>query len=63
MTDILKELACIMAILGLVFAPIAAWVTHVVICIQAQTWIFLLVGALAPPVGVIHGVGHWFGAW
>ena len=42
---------------------IAAWFTHVVSCLIAQTWGFLIAGALFAPVGIIHGVGIWFGAW
>lgn len=42
---------------------IAAWVTHVIICIQTASYVFLIAGAICAPVGIIHGVGHWFGAW
>jgi len=42
---------------------VAGWVTHVVTCIQNETWILLVVGALVAPVGAIHGIGVWFGAW
>lgn len=57
------DVAKLLAIIVFIFAPFAAWITHVVLCIQAHTYLFLLVGALVPPVGVIHGIGHWFGAW
>lgn len=40
-----------------------AWVTHIVVCIKAANWLFLIAGAVAPPVGIIHGTGVWFGAW
>lgn len=43
---------------GLVFA---GWLTHVIVTIQMQAWIFLLAGAIFAPVGVIHGWGLWFG--
>jgi len=49
-------------IVGIIGA-IPAWITHVVVCIQEKEFLFLLVGALVWPVGVIHGVGVWFGAW
>lgn len=42
---------------------VMAWVTHVIVCIKAASWLLLLVGALVVPVGVIHGTGVWFGAW
>ncbi len=44
-------------------STIPAWITHVVVCIKAETWIFLLAGAVFAPIGVIHGWGVWFGAW
>ena len=43
------------------FISIAAMVTHIIVCIQASTWGLLIAGALLPPIGVIHGIGLWFG--
>lgn len=42
---------------------IAAWVTHIVVCIQNEQWILLIDGTLAFPIGVVHGIGQWFGIW
>lgn len=42
---------------------LAAWGTHVITCIQNEQWGFLIAGALAAPVGIVHGVGIWLGAW
>lgn len=42
---------------------IAAWLTHVIVCIKASLWVFLVAGAIFAPIGVIHGIGVWFGAW
>lgn len=53
----------ILAIVVLWVWAIAAWVTHVVVCIKAANWLFLLAGALAAPVGIVHGTGIWFGVW
>lgn len=53
----------IFAALAFVATCIAAWGTHVIVCIKTSAWLFLLAGAIAAPVGVIHGVGIWFGAW
>ena len=56
----------------LIFTLIAAWATHVSVAIGALIGgsavslgygILLAVGVFFPPVGVIHGVGVWFGAW
>ncbi len=41
----------------------AAWITHIVICLEGGKWGFLIAGAIAFPVAVIHGTGHWFGFW
>ena len=42
---------------------LAAWATHVIVCIKTASWLFLIAGAIAFPVGWIHGIGYWFGAW
>lgn len=44
-------------------ANIAAWLTHIITCITLGKWGFLIAGALFAPIGVVHGVGIWFGAW
>lgn len=41
----------------------AAWTTHVIVCLKTGAWFFLIAGALAFPIAVIHGVGIWFNAW
>jgi len=41
----------------------AAWLTHVVVCLIAGKWGFLIAGALMFPIAIIHGTGIWFGAW
>lgn len=40
----------------------AAWLTHVVYCLSAAAWGYLIAGAIMAPIGVIHGVMIWFGA-
>lgn len=45
-------------------AALAAWITHIVVCIAANTAsavALLLVGLLIPPVGVLHGFSYWLG--
>ncbi|OJH53506.1 hypothetical protein ATN81_19150 [Agrobacterium pusense] len=46
-----------------IVAAAAAWVTHVYVCIQASAWILLAFGCVVAPVGIIHGVGVWLGAF
>ena len=48
---------------ALFLAGVAAWITHVVVCLKAGSWGFLIAGAIAFPVAIVHGVGCWFGAW
>jgi hypothetical protein len=43
------------------FTGLAAWVTHVVVCIKTTSWILLVFGIIVPPIGLIHGIGTWFG--
>lgn len=40
---------------------IFAWITHIVVTIQAKEWLFMIAGALIPPIAVIHGWAVWFG--
>jgi hypothetical protein len=40
---------------------VAAWITHVVVCLKTAAWGFLIAGAILFPIGIIHGVGLWFG--
>lgn len=47
----------------LAILSVAAWLTHVIVCLKTAAWGFLIAGAIVAPVGVIHGVGIWFGAW
>jgi len=42
---------------------IAAWFTHVVVCIKAASWGFLIAGAIMFPIAWVHGTGIWFDAW
>ena len=41
----------------------SAWVTHVIVCIQTASYGFLIAGALAFPIAIVHGIGIWFGVW
>jgi len=43
---------------------ICGWLTHVIHCLIAAKYLLLIAGAFIFPVGIIHGVGLWFGvAW
>ena len=50
--------------LGFILALVAAWLTHIFSCLFAAKYLLLIAGAFVFPVGIIHGVGIWFGvAW
>lgn len=53
----------IIALLATALTIFAAWVTHIVVCLQTAAWGFLIAGALVFPIGIVHGIGVWFGAW
>lgn len=40
---------------------ICAWITHIVVCLGAGKWGFLVAGALLFPIAWIHGTGIWLG--
>jgi len=42
---------------------VAAWLTHVITCLADGAWGFLIGGAILFPIGIIHGIGIWFGAF
>lgn len=42
---------------------LAAWFTHITTSLAAGAWGLLLVGAIFFPIGIIHGIGIWFGAF
>jgi hypothetical protein len=44
-----------------IISLIAAWGTHVFTCLSDERWGFLIAGAIAFPVAIVHGVGIWFG--
>lgn len=53
----------VIIIIACIAACIAAWITHVVVCLSAGKWGFLIAGALVFPIAVIHGFGIWLGVW
>ncbi len=61
----IEKLAGLSFITGflLTITCIAGWVTHVIVCIQTASWFLLIAGALAFPIGIVHGIGIWFGAF
>ncbi|MBB5664784.1 hypothetical protein GGE68_002981 [Rhizobium leguminosarum] len=48
---------------GALLAAMAAWITHVIVCIKASAWVLLAFGCVVAPVGVVHGFGVWLGVF
>lgn len=40
---------------------VAAWMTHVFTTLTTGAWGILIAGAILFPIGIIHGIGLWFG--
>lgn len=38
-----------------------SWLTHVIVCLSAGKWGFLIAGAIIFPIAWIHGTGIWLG--
>jgi hypothetical protein len=49
--------------IALALACFAAWGTHIVVCIKTGQYLLLIAGAIAFPVGIVHGFGIWFHFW
>ena len=47
----------------IIIGQLAALATHIWSAAVQHQWAFLVLGTLAYPVGVIHGMGVWFGCW
>jgi hypothetical protein len=47
--------------LSLSIISVAAWITHVVFCIEHDRWGFLIAGAIMFPIGIVHGILIWLG--
>jgi len=49
--------------IGIFLWLVASWVTHIMVCLAASKWGFLIAGALFFPIAWVHGTGVWFGLW
>lgn len=50
-----------MPLILLYLAFFAAWLTHIITCLIGAKWGFLIAGAIAFPIGIIHGFLIWLG--
>ena len=51
----------LLGLIALILTAVAGWFTHIISCLITGKYMLLIAGALVPPVGVIHGIGLWFG--
>lgn len=52
------------ALLGLAaLFSYSAWMTSIVFCATNGLRPLLIAGAMFFPVGIVHGIGVWFGGW
>lgn len=58
-----NEFGCGLFMLAIGITSVAAWLTHIIVCLRDGEWGFLIAGALLFPIAIIHGIGCWFGAW
>lgn len=59
----MKDLFGLAAMAAIPVLLFAAWLTHIIDTISDGEWLLLIAGAIAFPVGIIHGIGIWFGVW
>jgi len=55
--------AVVYSLAGISVTACAGWITHIIVCIQDERYVLLVAGAIAAPIGAIHGIGCWFGWW
>lgn len=53
----------LIVVLSILMINFSAWITHVITCIKTEQWGFLIAGAVAFPVAIVHGFGIWIGIW
>lgn len=53
----------LIVVLSILTINFSAWITHVIACIKTEQWGFLIAGAVAFPVAIVHGFGIWIGIW
>ena len=48
-------------VIAAVFTCLGAWITHIIHCLVTAKYLLLIAGGFIFPVGVVHGIGIWFG--
>ena len=47
--------------IAVILATVGAWIQHFITTVSEEMWVLLVVGAIMPPVGVLHGWLVWTG--
>ena len=61
MKDPVSAAIAILAIVFVVATIVAAYIQHFITTISGEQWVVLVVGAVMPPLGVLHGILVWMG--
>jgi len=62
-TDRPMDLRTMVALITAGLFAYAAWLTSIVFCAANHMRPLMIASAAFAPVGVVHGVGVWFGGW
>lgn len=57
------DLPTALSLLGVGTMCYSAWLTSIVFCASNGVRPLLVASAIFFPIGVIHGIGVWFGGW
>ncbi|MDX1486599.1 MAG: hypothetical protein R3268_00255 [Acidiferrobacterales bacterium] len=58
---IISQITGILIYLTIIVLTLGAWIQHFVTTVTEELWVLLVVGAIFPPVGVMHGWLIWAG--
>lgn len=57
----MKEENAAYLMIATAIVSLGAWITHILHCLIHAKYLLLIAGAFMFPVGIVHGVGIWFG--
>jgi hypothetical protein len=57
------DIQTVLSLLAMAGLAYAAWLTSIVFCAANDRWPLLVASAAFFPVGIVHGMGIWFGGW
>lgn len=60
MKELIGLVVTTVLMLSTIAGLLAAWITHIVVCIQTGAYLLLIAGAFIAPVGMVHGIMIWF---